>query len=305
MANDINDTEVENAKKLNEALKREREKEPKDKIHYKIFRVEKDEKTGKENKITMTKFWAKNDDEAQEELRKYKKVANKEYTYYYGTTGYYVGNTLDDKGNVRKYDSFEEMMEADHEKESFFSKIWDSISLEASCLWSKIKDFWWYGAKDLIFWLKTKHNRNESWSLDCHLLDDIIFNLPLLIKNKNGVPTKFCCKARAELNKNDPSFDLEKSFEKNPSSDEKEMELAEKLWNEELEKGLLYAKLYQFYSDYGITEDEEFEKKWKSTIPYKPGTYNDIDYIKLVELEDKYWNSLWNWIKENGRNLWD
>lgn len=292
-------------KKISDALRRDRENEPKDKVHYKIFKIEKDEKTGEEKKTTMTKFWAKNDDEALAELEKYRKDAGDQDAYYYSTTGYYVGNTLDDDGNIRKYDSFEEMMEADNEKESFFSKIWDSISLEASCLWSKIKDFWWYGAKDLIFWLKTKHNRNESWSLDCHLLDDIIFNLPLLIKNKNGVPTKFCCKARAELNKNDPAFDLEKSFEKNPSSDEKEMELAEKLWNEELEKGLLYAKLYQFYSDYGITEDEEFEKKWKSTIPYKPGTYNDIDYVKLVELEDKYWNSLWNWIKENGRNLWD
>ena len=50
--------------------------------HYKIFRVEKDEKTGKESKITMKKFWAKDDSEAYEVLKDYRKIANKEYTYY-------------------------------------------------------------------------------------------------------------------------------------------------------------------------------------------------------------------------------
>ena len=48
---------------------------------YKIFRVEKDPKTGKVKKITMKKFWAKDDKEAFAELKEYRRVANREYTY--------------------------------------------------------------------------------------------------------------------------------------------------------------------------------------------------------------------------------
>lgn len=43
---------------------------------YKIFYVETDEKTGIEKKVTMKKFYAKDDDEAYELLKKYRKIAN-------------------------------------------------------------------------------------------------------------------------------------------------------------------------------------------------------------------------------------
>lgn len=299
------DKETRDMAEVSDALKKEGASQPKDKTHYKIYRVEVDEKTGKKKHITMTKFWAKDDDEAYAELKKYQKVANKAYTYYYSTTGYYVGNELDKDGKVKRFDSMREMMEDWHSRESTFTKVKDAVLWPFERAWDRAKDFFWYGAKDLLFWLKHHHNRSESWSLDYHLVEDLIFNIPRLIKDKSGVPTSFCYRARKELHKDDSSFDADKSFEENPNSDSKEMELATKLWNEELEKCLLYAKLWDFYHNFGITEDEEFEKTWKKTIPYKPGTCEEIDYLKLQELENRNWNSLWNWIKEYGRNLWD
>lgn len=296
--------------KLKEALKAENEKTPKDKVHYKIFRVEKDEKTGEEKKITMIKFWAKNNDEAYEELKKYCKIANKEYTYYFGTTGNYIGNKLSKSGKVMRYDSFEEMMEAEKEAQPFFKKMLEDICFRAWRIWDWMKDIK-YKTSDLFYLVRNKHQRNESWSLDYHLIDDLIYNLPILIKNKMGIPTQFCTKARSQLNKDNQDFDLDKSLAENPNPTDEESKLAEEMWNEELEKGLLYAKLYKFYSNYGIVDNENdleeraFLEKWSKTIPKVPGTYNEIDYVKLHALEDKYWNSLWNWIKDNGRNLWD
>lgn len=297
-------------KTVRAARKRERAKEPKDKIHYKIFRVEKDPKTGAETKITMTTFWAKDDKEAYEELKKYRKAANKAYRYYFGTAGYYVGNELDASGKVKRYDDYKEMMKDWLAVKTACEKISDIVLSPFERVWDKMRDGWWWLC-DLCFFIKNKHKRNESWSLDYHIVDDIIFNIPLLIKNKSGVPTEFCMKARIELHKAEKNFDVDKSFEKEPGSSDKELELAEKMWNEELEKGLLYAKLYTFYHELGILEknawpdSEKFEKEWAKTIPYVPGTYDRIDYVKLHSLENKYWNSLWNWIKDNGRNLWD
>ena len=302
--------ESDNLKSLNKALKKERAKQPKDKTHYKIFRVEKDPKTGSEKKITMSKFWAKDQHEAYEELKKYRKVANKAYTYYFGTTGYYVDNKLDEDGKVKRYDDFEEMVKAWKTERTTITKIKDAVTWPFERALDKMKDRWRWLC-DALYFLKKNHKRNESWSLDYHLLDDIIYNIPLLIKHKHGVPAEFCMKARAEIHKCEKRFDVSKSFEKNPNSDEKEMDLAIKMWNEELERGLLYAKLYTFYHGFGHLDDDawpdckKFEKDWSNTIPHVPGTYHEIDYAKLHALENKYWNSLWNWIKDHGRNLWD
>ena len=258
----------------------------------------------------MTKFWAKDDHEAYEELKKYRKVANKAYTYYFGTTGYYISNKLDESGKIKRYDDHEEMLEAWRSEQSMVSKIKDAMAWPFERALDKIKDAWWRLC-DTFYFLKNNHKRNESWSLDYHLVDDIIYNIPLLIKYKHGVPTEFCMKARAEIHKGEKNFDLGKSFEKNPTSNDKEMELADKMWNEELERGLLYAKLYTFYHEFGHLDEDawpdckKFEKDWTKTIPHVPGTYHEIDFMKLRALENKYWNSLWNWIKDNGRNLWD
>lgn len=303
MATEHNE-EISTAKKIHEALAEEKKNEPKGMVHYRFFRVEKDEKTGEEKKITMKKFWAKDDAAAYEELKKYRKLANKAYTYYFGTTGNYIGNSLDKNGKVKRYDSLKEMLDEEENEKTPIARLKDKIVFNLHILIDKTKDIW-YKLSDCHFLLKTKHNRNEHWSLDYHIVDDLIFNIPILMKDKCGVPVQFCIKARKELNKNKKDFDAEASFSKNPDSSDKEIELAAKMLNEELEKGLLYAKLWKFYSSYGLDCDEDFKQKWDHTIPYVPGTYDKIDYAKLASLEKRCWNSLWNWFKDNGHYIAD
>jgi len=293
------------------ALKHERKKQPKGKNHYKIFRVEKDRKTGEELKITMTKFWASDEHEAYEELKKYRKVANKAYTYYFGTTGNYIGNSLDEKGRVKRYDSLSEMMKAEHSKRTFLDKILEIVKSPFENIWDKFCKVKW-SISDAIYFLKTKHKKSESWSLDSHLIDDILFNIPKLLNDRHGYPAHLIYKARSEINKKKGiKIDIEKSMEEDPNPTDEEEQLADEMWNKELKTGLMYARLYKFYTNFGIIDDnaseeeKKFLKSWEKTIPYIPGTYKEIDYKKLHILTDKYWNSLWNWIKENGRSLWD
>jgi len=275
---------------------------PKDKTHYRIFRIEKDEQTGKEVQVNMTKFWAKNDDEAYSELKEYRKVANKAYTYYYGTTGYFVDRDKD--GNELRFDTMEEEHAAWEKREGKLKMLWLDVTIFFEHLFDiryKIKDIWHV--------LRTKHQRNESWSLDYHILDDLIFNIPLLIKDKNGVPTAFCEKAAKLAHKGDPSYDPVKEFEKDPGKADDYIDSAKKLWDEELNKLLLYVKLYCYYRDFGIVDNKDpeqvkFHEKYKYTLPYKPGTYKTFDYKKLSALQQRYWSSIWNWMKEYGQSLW-
>ena len=273
--------------------------------HYKIFRVEKDEKTGKESKITMKKFWAKDDSEAYEVLKDYRKIANKEYTYYFGTTGYCVDRDPITK-KPRYFDDLEELHEA---WENEHDNIIEKIAREYRYLCSKILDIkYWF--RDILYFIKTRHDYREHWQLDSHFIDDLEFNLPKIKEHKYGTPIAFYEKAAKILHKDDPNFDVDEYLNKNPQLNEKGLEeLAVKIFNDEIDKCILYVKLYKYYSNYGeidesIIEEVEFDKKWHKTILYVPGTYKEIDYKKLQTLVERNWNALMNWCKENLQYCW-
>lgn len=295
-ANDFSKEEID------EMVKKEKKKTPNrfTHNHYKIFRVEVDEKTGKEKKITMKKFWAKTDADALKELNDYKKVANKQYTYYYSTTGYYIDK--DPKtGQVRHFDDMEELMENwKDEHDNIFRKISHVFSRVLDKL-SDVK----YFIRDVIYFIRTRHDYRESWQLDSHFIDDLEHNLPLIKKDKNGVPAEFCMRAAEKMHAKDKNFDISEYMKKNPSLDEDGlMELATKMFDEEVDKCILYVKLYKYYSYFGHInkknkEEVEFDKVWRKTLPFVPGTYNELDYKKLDALTKRNWNAIMNWCKDN------
>jgi hypothetical protein len=152
-----------------------------------------------------------------------------------------------------------------------------------------------YKFNDLYYLIKNKHNTNESWDISHHILTDILYNIPILIKTKHGIPCYFLSKV-----KEDVASDYTKE----------EWKKAEEIYDNELKKLILYVRLYYFYSDYGIVDkkDKEMQKiynEYKDTIPYEKGTYKQIDYKKLSELQMKYWNLIWDWMKEYGQMIWD
>lgn len=170
-----------------------------------------------------------------------------------------------------------------------------------------INDFW-YRLKDICYWLKTRHNRQESWEIFSSMMGILKFNLPLLIKNHVGVPNKYCIEARKQLHEKDIDFDLEESLKKNPNATSKEMKLANKLYEDDLNTLLLNVRLLEYYEGYGSIDtknidDVELSKRYP--IPYKKGSWKCIDYVKLQKLEDACNNTIFNQLKDIGRCLWD
>lgn len=295
-----NDIDGMNSKIKKFARKRKLDKGNK----YKIFRIEKDEKTGHENKVTMKKFYAADDSKAYEYLKEYRRIANPEFTYYYGDTECVVD--YDKDGNEMRFDSLAESAKAWKKTETLGEKI--SMWLDVN-ICDKARNFF-YERKKRRFWKKTQHGYEESYSLDMHIINDIIFNVPIIKTTCNGYPQMFSDKAILELHKNEKSFDLEKYYSEHHGNVEKNVEdLATAMYHAELDKLLLNAKLYVYYSAYGIIDDSnkdevEFDKKWSKTLPYQPGRYKELNYKKLHTLQDKHWNSVFNWIKQYGRFLW-
>ena len=279
---------------------------------YRIFRVEVDEKTGEEKQITMRKFSAKSNEDAYKELQKYVKVANREYTYYWGHAEGHCGLGKDKK--LHTFDTIEELHE--FYKSEYKDTFLEKLSTPFVRLGSKLSDFK-YWLKDIFYLFKHKHNRNESWSLDYHLIEDLKFNLPLIIKtiseNNGGVPHDMCIKALAEKHANDANYDPIAAFNANPNviwTEKGVMDLAHKKWLDELKAGLLNIRLYYYYSNFGIIDEKkeldmlEVHKEYAKTIPYVKGTYKEIDYLKLNEMTKKCWNRIWTWLREYGQDLW-
>ena len=143
-----------------------------------------------------------------------------------------------------------------------------------------------HDVKNYISMIKEKHQISEYWSIYNHILDDLKYNIPLLIKNSHGYPACY--------------DELAKGTNKKPWT----------LWKEDLKELLLNINLYLYYENYGIPDKDDkqmaaIHKKYKNTIPIYPGTKRDIDYVKLNELTEKHWNYIWDWMKEKGRGLWD
>ena len=133
-------------------------------------------------------------------------------------------------------------------------------------------------------------------------------NIPLLIKNHVGVPSRYCVEARKQMHANEKNFDIDASFKKNPNSDDKELEFASKLYVEDLEKLLLNVRLLNYYEGFGIIDEKnpiEVELKKQYKIPYKKGSWKEIDYEKLQKLQDICNNAIFNQLKDMGRCLWD
>lgn len=267
------------------------------KHNYRIFRVEKD-KNGNDEFIVMKYFYAENAKDAYDVLKKYRKVANKKYTYYYGSANKFISKASN--GKELYFDSFSEMMKHDLKNMPFYKKIIDGIKIN----WFTVKlDKIKYSIKEIYYLLKTyfnnsyAHNITESYSIDTYLINSLIFNVTKLKNSHHGIP-QYC---------------IDAAKKKNPTceDDTKILEFADEIWKNDLDKLLLYAKLYVYYYNYGIIDPNDdydladIDKQYAKTIPYIPGTYKEINYTALNTLIQRYWNKLWSLWMTIGQNCWD
>lgn len=251
---------------------------------------------------TVEYFYAKDDAAAADFIKQYKEKnksrlpENYDYFWKYanttiGSNGKYYDDVMDDLVDYRENRS-----------------IWQAIStwwyVHVSSKLSDIK--YWFA--DLFYWLKTKHNRKESWEIFSSILGILEHNIPILIQKHVGVPTRYCIEARKLLHKKDKNFDLEASLRKNPNSDDEELKLASKLYEDDLSKLLLNVRLFDYYESFGIFDENnpnEVAISEQYKIPYKKGSWKEIDYVKLEKLTSICNNAIFNQLKDIGRCLWD
>lgn len=254
-------------------------------------------------KITMTKFYAKDDDDAYKYLQEYKKVANRAYDYYYDSYCSYV--VIDRKGKKHEFESDFEQYEFERNDRIWYKKFADTLLFNLEFYFIDRPKYVWYWLRDNVYLLRNKHKYGEHWSLDCHILDDLKWNLPKLVKNCIGVSLLYLDKAVCETHKDEKDFDVKKWNETHYEHTDEEFKLAVQYQEEARNRLLNYVKTYEYYRDCGITEDKALDKRLHHTLPIKKGTYDHFDYKKLDALRTKYWNKIWEWMRTMGETLYD
>ena len=260
-------------------------------------------------------FWAATREDAIDELELFKQkqqlvAPSAETEYFYreinnhavahedGT--YTVGCGLTDVMDfVRKKESWREKV-----KDFFMSISWKMCDIK-------------YMLYDVIFWfghydMKTNHGeeRADCWSIEGMITRKLLFNIPRMIKSLHGCPSKYAAeaivKARSEQGQR---ITLEQAYKINANTEE--MDMAMSMWKADLEKLILYIRLYEYYNARGIVgkedgpEMEKIDKEYRNTLPVMPGTDNEIDYLKCEELTQKYWELYCDHWKAIGRMCWD
>lgn len=294
--------------KQNEIMNTIEKTEKNEKPNYKIWHFGK----SKWDRVVDETFYAENDDDAYVHLQHWinDHVCFNFVQYYYSSicyvryadgNGIYEDFDIEDMAARKKWRA---------RKTSFLKKAFDEITFFFSYYFiSRPKDLY-YWIRDLVYLLKNKEAYSNQWNLDIHILDSIERNVPSLIKNSQSLA--FLDEAIIKMHGNDPQFNMKKYHEEHCMGYPKEIEdLAIKIQNEEYNKLLLHVKLYKYYADFGhinFDNDEEvmFDKKWRSTLPFKKGTYDEIaDYNKAIALAQDQWNKIWDWMKMYGQKLND
>lgn len=279
------------------------------KNHFEIFH-----KDGGRVVVDFT-FWAVTREDALDELELFKQkqqliAPSVETEYFYREIDSHV--VVHEDGTYTVGCRLTDVMNFDHKKESLLDKAKDFF---ASISW-KMRDIK-YMLHDVAFWLghydmKTNHGEELA---DCRNIDGMItrkllFNIPRMIKSLHGCPSKYVAEAVAKArSENGKQITLEQAYKIN--ANDKEMVMAMAAWKVDLEKLVLYIRLYEYYNAMGIVgkedgpEMEKIDKEYRNTLPVMPGTDNEIDYIKCEELAQKYWELYCDHWKAIGRMCWD
>lgn len=276
---------------------------------YQIFHKE----NGKD--VADFVFWASCRKDALDELEIFRQKQmlvspSSETEYFYREINNHV--VVQNDGSYLVGTGILDIMAAEDEKETLLSKIKDFFS----DIGRKAKDFR-YTLRDIMFWFghydrRTSHGEEygDCWSIDATVTRKILFNVPRMIRNLHGCPTSYTAKAVYETRTAKGARLTTEQAAKLQTTDE-EMSKAMAMWKADLEKLLLYIRLYKYYCEYGVIGPEDgpemaaIDREYRKTLPVMPGTDGEIDYVKCEELTQKYWELYCDHWKEIGRMCWD
>ena len=276
------------------------------KPNYKIFHFDK-----QRDKIVDERFHAENDEQAYAHLLSFRESHHEDGVEYFYQNILYT--SIIDFPTMPEYDIEDHRFYTQWKKANQVLSKWDVFVEKVDdflyCIADTFSNIKWK-VRDFIYLMRHKEAYSNQWNLDWHLIDSIELNLPSLIKHSHAMC--FLDEAVKELHKDDPNFDIYKYYAECQGNYSKEVEsLAMKIQNEEYGKLLLYVKLYKYYAnggniDYDDPEQVEFDKKWRHTLPIKPGTYDRFsDYKLLDKMTREQWENIWDWVKQHGQKLCD
>ena len=64
-------------------------------------------------------------------------------------------------------------------------------------------------------------------------------------------------------------------------------------------------EVFASFRDRRNADEVSLYEQYKDTIPYWPGTFGDLDYLKLEKLVERYWRLWIEQFRKIGRSLWD
>ena len=279
---------------------------------YRVITVENDKKT------TIEYFYADDDVKAYQYILAFRKK-NKSNAYYWDRANGFVDH------NGKHYDDIDDMFSlmhtttADKKHKDTKDKYTYEVTVNIKCNdkdiksktfkkifnvnhYKNLKQDMMNGFNDFKFLVEnydyrscSTHNRSEYWSIDSHIMNDILFNIERLKKNKIGCPVTYCDKAHKLISAESPNLDKNEL-------DTKTSNLAMKLWDDELDELARYIKLYYFYESYGIDYADEFPNE---KIPILKGSYDCIDYKLTHKIMQKHWHLWIAKFEEIGQGMWD
>ena len=278
-------------------------------FNYRIFRI--DEEASKDSirpkKITMKRIYAEDADDAFAQLKDYRSVANKAYTYYVERWA----PTIVIRDGVRhEYNDYVEEMEAERKARPFLQKVWDGIDCFFWRVFVNPVSNFRYWVRDTVYLLRHKQTYQSSWTIDDRLLEVLEFNIPILKKYKHTLSWKMLDKALLEKHKDEPGFDLKKFYETHFSGYGEDVEANSVKYEHEMFDNLIadiQAYKYFMNEDYldPSKRGSELDKRLRPMLPLIKGSYDDYDYAKMNKMTEKIWNRIWETVRIYGREFND
>ena len=191
-------------------------------------------------------------------------------------------------------------------------KFWDGLTCYC---WVRPKNKfrnWRWNKRNLKNWKKTGHSLDEYWSLEMHMLKDLKYNLKKLNENGYGINTKFIYDALHDKYSLESADEIERRMEKiMTNSDGNEAEEIERLAIDHQRQTYDHiahlVDLYTFYINQEIDDKEPTKENMTDDmhIYLVEGTYNMLDYKKMLDEGLKVWNEIWDLVKKYGQQMGD
>ena len=191
-------------------------------------------------------------------------------------------------------------------------KFWDGLTWYC---WSKPKDKfhdWRWNRRNFKHWKQTGHSLSESWSLEMHMLRDLKYNLKKLNENGYTINTKFMYDVLHDKHPGESDQEIEKRMhEIMMNSDRREAEKVEKLAIEHQRQTYDHiahlVDLYTFYINQEIDDQEPTKENMTDDmhIHLIEGTFNMLDYKKMMDEGQKVWDEIWDLVKKYGQQMGD